>query len=281
MEKDLEVMLSMDKKYLEEKKLDYRGYAATKFVGQLDKDTDSRIFTKNEFLTFLKTRLELSRYKANTCIEMLETLGLAEKIDEDTYRMAKIDPPFLKLYGDTVRYFFDHYSPEHFKVYCYLLNKYNIHKAHGYMENYFFSCAELLRIIGYNSKKFQNIKYMNEILIDLENNHFIKYNHETVGRPGKHGRYKELYWVNPIAENSKVAFGETILQDKIGPNWFNGDSWYSYTVIDFTNQDIMRFLLQHKENMPVVKYALEQGDILPQYEKACMDFVGRNGKKSR
>ena len=55
---------------------------------------------------------------------------------------------------------------------------------------------------------------MNEVLIDLENNHFISYNHETVGRAGKHGRYKELYWVNYIAENSKLAFGETMNQDK-------------------------------------------------------------------
>lgn len=215
-EEQSEVFLSMDNDYLANKKIDYVGYAATKFVGygKTDNHNPQRIFEKSEFINFLRTDVGMKKNKAYDCFNALIDINLIQKQNDGTYIVDKETAPFLKLYKDTVRYFFDHYKPIHFKVYCYLLNKYNIHQTYHLGENYFFSCAELLRAIGYNDRYFNNVKLMNEVLIDLENNHFISYNHETIGRPGKHGRYKELYWVNYIAENSKLAFGETMNQDK-------------------------------------------------------------------
>lgn len=268
-----EITLSMKDEYLSQKKLDYVGYAATKFVGYGDKKKAARIFDKGEFISFLREEVGMKKTKAYDCFAALEDINLIHKSDDGKYMIDKETQPFLKLYKDTVRYFFDHYRPIHFKVYCYLLNKYNIHQRYGFKENYFFSCAELLRAIGYNDRKFNNTKLMNEVLIDLENNHFISYNHETVGRPGKRGRYKELYWVNAVAENSQIAFGETIKQDQFKPQWFNGDKWFKYDVIDFEDMHVMQHLLSHKENVSAIKYAIECGDIIPKYRNACENFI--------
>ena len=278
-----EIFLSVKDDYLANKKVDYVGYAATKFVGfgEGGKQNPQRIFQKAEFIDFLRNDIGMKKTKAYDCFKALEDINLIKKQENGKYSVDKETAPFLKLYKDTVRYFFDHYKPIHFKVYCYLLNKYNIHQTYRHKENYFFSCAELLRAVGYNDRKFNNTKLMNEVLIDLENNHFISYNHETVGKPGKHGRYKELYWVNYIAENSKLAFGETIKQDNQLPQWFNGQDWNSYHIIDFEDSSIMNLLLKYPANISTIKYALEQGDILPQYEKACENFVGKSGRKSR
>lgn len=271
-----EIALSMKDEYLSEKKVDYVGYAATKFVGYGDKSKAARVFDKTEFINFLRDEVGMKKTKTYDCFSALEDINLIHKNDEGQYVVDKETEPFLKLYKDTVRYFFDHYRPIHFKVYCYLLNKYNIHQRYHHKENYFFSCAELLRAIGYNDRKFNNTKLMNEVLIDLENNHFISYNHETVGRAGKHGRYKELYWVNAVAENSRIAFGETIKEDKQQPQWFNGQTWHDYSLIDFNDDDIMRFLLQYSINKPVVELALKRGDIKSEHIKKCKRFVGQS-----
>lgn len=271
-----EISLSMKEEYLAEKKVDYVGYAATKFVGYGDKRKAIRVFDKSDFITFLRDEVGMKKTKAYDCFTALEDINLIHKNDNGQYVVDKETEPFLKLYKDTVRYFFDHYRPIHFKVYCYLLNKYNIHQRYNHKENYFFSCAELLRAIGYNDRKFNNTKLMNEVLIDLENNHFISYNHETVGRAGKHGRYKELYWVNALAENSRIAFGETIEEDKQQPQWFNGQTWHDYKLIDFNDDDIMRFLLGYSINKPVIELALKQGDIRPEYIEKCKRFVGQS-----
>lgn len=271
-----EISLSMKEEYLAEKKVDYVGYAATKFVGYGDKRKAIRVFDKSDFITFLRDEVGMKKTKAYDCFAALEDINLIHKNDNGQYVVDKETEPFLKLYKDTVRYFFDHYRPIHFKVYCYLLNKYNIHQRYNHKENYFFSCAELLRAIGYNDRKFNNTKLMNEVLIDLENNHFISYNHETVGRAGKHGRYKELYWVNALAENSRIAFGETVEEDKQQPQWFNGQTWHDYKLIDFNDDDIMRFLLGYSINKPVIELALKQGDIRAEYIEKCKRFVGQS-----
>lgn len=44
-----EIALSMKDEYLSEKKVDYVGYAATKFVGYGDKSKAARVFDKTEF----------------------------------------------------------------------------------------------------------------------------------------------------------------------------------------------------------------------------------------
>lgn len=268
-EEQSEVFLSMDNDYLTNKKIDYVGYAATKFVGygKTDSRNSQRVFEKSEFINFLRTEVGMKKNKSYDCFNALVDINLIQKQSDGTYIVDKETAPFLKLYKDTVRYFFDHYKPIHFKVYCYLLNKYNMHQRYKHNENYFFSCAELLRAIGYNDRYFNNVKLMNEVLIDLENNHFISYNHETVGRKGSHGRYKELYWVNAIAENSISAAEETIVSDNILPQVYNGQRYLDYSKDMFSNLDLLRILAAQPQNKEALEYAVNHGDVPQEYLK--------------
>jgi hypothetical protein len=77
-----------------------------------------------------------------------------------------------------------------------LLDKYELHlKYYKNGENYFFSKVQLLEGIGY-SKNTKTWAQAINALNTLEELGFISYNHTAVGRPGKHGTYLELYWVN-------------------------------------------------------------------------------------
>ena len=90
-------------------------------------------------------------------------------------------------------------------MYCWLLQKYNLHIEYHYVENYFFNKKELLNSIGYSESAVNRTK-LSEALDILENEGFIRYNHEYVGRPGKHGLYWELLEVK--------KFGETQVKSK-------------------------------------------------------------------
>lgn len=274
MTKQEEIVLSMKEDYLSQKKVDYIGYAATKFVGYGDSDSQQRVFKKGELIDFLRTDIGMKKTKAYDCFKALQDIGLIAEGDNGEYIVDKETAPFLKLYKDTVRYFFDHYRPIHFKVYCYLLNKYNMHQRYRHAENYFFSCAELLRAIGYNERKYNNVKLMNEVLIDLENNHFISYNHETVGRKGSHGRYKELYWVNAIAENSIAAAEETIVSDNVLPQVYNGQKYLDYSRDMFSDIDLLRIFAAQPQNKGVLEYAINHGDIPQEYLKVIHTNCG-------
>lgn len=276
---DKSIMLKMDEKYLSTKKLDYRGYAATNFLGAIGKDKKRRICRK-DFEKYLKINLNLSRYKIKNCIDTLISVGLLEERKDGILMMDSVTKPFLKLYAETVKYFFNHYQPIHFKVYCYLLNKYNINKTYQRQENYFFSTAELLRACGYNDRKFENVKLMNEVLIDLENNHFIKYNHEGVGRSNYQGVYKELYFVNDLAENSVQATEET--KKELGPTVYNGDRWITYEEAknDFAALEENNNILKYPDNYKAIVFALEHKDI-PENKRYLCDIFFEQYNQSK
>lgn len=258
-----EIFVSVKDEDLSQRRVNYMGYSATKFLGRVDKSTKARVFLKAEYIKFLRQDVHMNQRQAYRCFNALSDIGFIHEVDGKRYAVDREKAPFLKLRKDTVRYFFDHHTDSHFKVYCYLLNKYNLHEAYGHRENYFFSCAELLRAIGYNGRRFENVKLMNEVLMDLENNSFIRYSHEAVGRPGHRGRYRELYFVNPVAENSRKALGETVEQDKVAPRWFNGDTWHEYGILDFSNRSLVKIFLSYAErNRDAIRYAAERGDLM-------------------
>lgn len=268
---DKAIMLKMDEKYLSTKKLDYRGYAATNFLGAIGKDKKRRI-NRKDFEKYLKINLNLSRYKIKNCIDTLISVGLLEEGKNGMLMMDSVTQPFLKLYAETVKYFFNHYQPIHFKVYCYLLNKYNINKAYQRTENYFFSTAELLRVCGYNDRKFENVKLMNEVLIDLENNHFIEYNHQGVGRSSYQGVYKELYFVNDIAENSVQAIEET--KQELGPVVYDGSHWIPYEEAKkiFAALEKDSSIFKYPDNYKAIVFAIEHKDIPENKTYLCDKF---------
>lgn len=69
-----------------------------------------------------------------------------------------------------------------------MLQKYNLHVEYHYKENYFFNKKEILSGIGYSDSTVNRTKLV-EALDILEKEGFIRYDHNYVGRPGKHGLY--------------------------------------------------------------------------------------------
>ena len=164
-------------------------------VGWGDSKNDYLIVPKNEYRAFLKNKLKLSQYKCNALIKVYIDLDMIKE-DKDYYYFYPARTRFISLTIPTAVYFLDNLSDFVFKVYCWLLDKYELHlKYYKNGENFFFSKIQLLEGIGYTKGTkvwAQTINALNT----LEELGFIKYNHEAVGKPGKHGTYLELYWVN-------------------------------------------------------------------------------------
>ena len=91
-----------------------------------------------------------------------------------------------------------------------MLNKYDLHLAYFKgKDNYFFNKKELLEGVGY-ANSAANRKRLDDALMLLEKLDYIHYNHQYVGRPGKHGLYLELYKVNKYGNAQIKSAKETI-----------------------------------------------------------------------
>ena len=284
MAEDLSIFLSMKDDYLAEKKLDYRGYAATKLVGFSTKQKDGRIFSGQDFITYLKKKIKLSRYKSKQCLDILVSSGLVKMIDDDTYKIENEKKPFLNIDVMTVYHFFNNYQAIHFKVYCYLLNKFNIHNQYHHKENYFFSTAELLRMAGYDDRQGKNFLMMNDVLNTLENGHFIKYNHHGVSRNGKHGTYKELYYVNPYSEGTKQAVKDTKQDIKdgnvsLGLQWYNGQTWIDFEDGLFEDINLLDIVLRSVRNRDFIEQALKNNLVPEENKPYCEKYLRKFDKR--
>ena len=171
-----------------------------------------RVLDKSEFLAYIKKELKLSNYKAKTVLEVfiVGELLLEDKEDKNILYAPNIESNFIRILKTTVRYCINNLSDLAFKVYCYLLNKYNMHIYYDHTDNYFFSVNELLRKMGYNDRSAKSHRMINETLITLKKLKLIDYNQESVGRPGKHGVYHELYKVNEYSSVQKEAIVDTV-----------------------------------------------------------------------
>lgn len=133
--------------------------------------------------------------------------------DGDNYIISKIQDNFVKLTIPTAQFCIENLSEFSMKVYCYLLNKQQIHDKYHYKENYFFSKSELLRAVGYSRGSKTELK-LEQALVLLEQLDLISYNHTLVGRPGVHGLYSELYKVNQYSNVQKKAANNFIGEGK-------------------------------------------------------------------
>ena len=198
-----EMSLSVSKERMQDKNYFLLPIVLSNTMGYADREK-GRIVSKNEFKTTLKKYLKLSNYKFKTLIETFEALGIMKE-EGSNYIFNLVQTNFVKLSFSTALYFLDYYSDFIFKIYCWLLQKYNLHVEYHYRENYFFNKKELLLGIGYSDSTVNRTK-LSEALDILEKEGFIRYNHQYVGRPGKHGLYWELLEVK--------RFGETQVQSK-------------------------------------------------------------------
>lgn len=190
-------MLDIHPEAMKEKNYNLRGMALGNFLGTINPATNQRAIEKKEFVSQLKKMLKLTKYKCQVIVNTFIELNIIEE-DEDYYYINPVTSNFLKLVVPTAKYCINNLSDFCFKVYCYLLNKYNIHVAYRHIENYFFSYKELLGDIGYSNSTV-NMHTLQQALTTLEELGFINYEHIGKGRPGKHGTYHELYSVNQVA----------------------------------------------------------------------------------
>jgi len=189
-----DMLLSMEKEKLENQNYNMSALAVANMLGYVNKVDNYRVFSKNKFIERLKTKLKLSKYKCNVILDTFQELGCIEINGDECHLLPVVNNCFLKIDFRTAQYCLDAMSPLTFKIYCYLLNKYNINKAYDCLENYFFSKAELMRMAGYQINK-PNRKVITNCLSLLQELKLIDYNHTSEYRKGHRGRYYELYSV--------------------------------------------------------------------------------------
>lgn len=209
------IMVDIHPNNMKEKNYNLRGMALSNFLGTVDLATNQRVIEKQEFLGQLKQVLKLSKYKCKIIIQTFIDLNIIEE-DNKYYYINPVSSNFLKLVVPTAKYCINNLSDFCFKVYCYMLNKYNMHITYRHFENYFFSYKELLSDIGYSNSTV-NMNMLQQALTTLEELGFISYGHEAQGRPGKHGTYHELYSVNQIAP-VQIKAAKTYLENKYEVN---------------------------------------------------------------
>ena len=112
-----------------------------------------RIIKKEEFFAILKQRLKLSKYKAKKLMQVYLDLNFVSE-EGDYYKFNPIQKYFVKVTLQTAIYFLDNLSDYSFKIYCWLLNKYENHlrmvQKYQSVENYFFSVTQIIEAMGYS-----------------------------------------------------------------------------------------------------------------------------------
>lgn len=237
-----------------------------------------RIIRKTEYKSLLRTKLKLSRYKVDKLIQVYIDLNLISE-EGEYYKFNPIQKSFIKLTLPTALYFLDNLSDYVFKVYCWFLNKYEIHlKKYYNSDNFFFSIKQVIEGIGY-SKTSTSWSRMMEALNTLEQLGYISYNHEKVGRPGHHGLYHELYWVKKYGKAQIKAtedlieqYAEEITED-IVPRLVAGSKEQLKQIEEHNKLE-----LSAEEKAEKVKESLDKGvsikAFLPDYQQAYKEVYG-------
>ena len=207
---DQEVFISVQEDNMKQKNYYPSIVVLANQLGKIEQN-GGRIINKTELRNHMASTLNLSRYKCNSIIDVFLDLKLNEQgQNKDELYLLPVKQSFLKMLGSTAKYCINNLNILDFKIYCYLYNKYNIHKFYNHIENYYFSEKEIRQACGYNTNNANVINQFKQALITLEKLGLIDYNHKNVGRPGKHGTYHELYAVYDYSPVQKEALQETI-----------------------------------------------------------------------
>lgn len=187
-----EIFLDLDKNKMNNQHYNLSAMAVANVLGYWDDEKQQRVFSKSVFRSKLKENLKIGYRKANKILDTFEELGCIYIEDDMCYLNKVSGSSFLKIDLRTMKYCLDNLSDANFKIYCYLFNKYNLHNAYKYEENYFFSKQELLDMLGY-TKTGESFKKVTSHLLTLKKLGLINFNGQWVNRG--QGRYYELYAV--------------------------------------------------------------------------------------
>lgn len=200
------MLLDVDEEKLRNKNYNMSALALANMSGYVDKKYNCRVFYKSDFKNLLKRRLKIGARKVDVILNTFEEIGCL-KIEGD---ICKLNPVkgngFLKIDFETAKYCLNCLSPLAFKVYCYLFNKYNIHLAYEYLENYCFSKKELLKMAGY-SYSYRNSEIMEQCLQTLKSVGLLEFSDDPIFKVqnGHPAPYRELYKANLKSHAQIVA----------------------------------------------------------------------------
>ena len=196
---DNDLLISVAEDHMKNKQYDPQLYLVSFNNGEIikEKNESYKCIRKEDLKKAIKQILHKSYYKCNKLIEAYISFGLIKE-EEDYYIFNVVEKPFIGLSADSVRFCLDYVPEFSFKIYCYLMYKYQLHlyvkKKYGQKENYFFSKTEIALALGY-SKKQDTLLEINRALVQLDKMGLIKYS-TSRKRPGHNGMYHELYWVH-------------------------------------------------------------------------------------
>ncbi len=191
------MLLDVNEEKLKNKNYNMSALALANMSGYIDKKFNCRVFYKSDFKNLLKRRLKIGSRKADVILNTFEEIGCL-KIEGDICKLNPIKGNgFLKIDFETAKYCLNCLSPLAFKIYCYLFNKYNIHAAYGYIENYCFSKKELLKIAGY-CYNTRNSEIMEQCLQTLKSVGLLEFSDDPIFKVqnGHPAPYRELYKAN-------------------------------------------------------------------------------------
>lgn len=111
----------------------------------------------------------------------------ADLIKESTYQKKKIyilndlqKGDFIYIKTNVLQFLTDTSSMNTIKIYSFLKKKYQQHIDLKFTEDYRFSKAKLLEVIGYSDNNSNNYEMINNILVNLENNGLIEFEQKWV-----------------------------------------------------------------------------------------------------
>ena len=255
------MLLSVDKENMRNKNYNLYLTVIANTMGYVDKENNYRLVPKTEIKAFLRDNFKLTKYKIKTLLDTYKILGLIDEKGSD-FIFYPIKKNFVNLSFSTTLYFLDMLSDFVFKVYCWLLNKYDLHLAYFKgKDNYFFNKKELLEGVGY-ANSAANRKRLDDALMLLEKLDYIHYNHQYVGRPGKHGLYLELYKVNKYG-NAQIKSAKETIKSFMEQNITIDTDMALRLLVPGTEEDIKillsdRTLEESEEQSAIEKTSLEE-----------------------
>lgn len=214
-----EILLDVSNDNMKNRQYELLPLVGVNFIDSAYVKDDIRLVPQSEFKAFLKNQLHKSYYKINQVINAYIVTGAIQDDGKGNYIISTVKTRFVGLTKATALYFLETLSEMSLKVYCYLLNKYNIHNAYHHVEPFRFSKKQILEAIG-TSRSQVNLVKLNNILFTLEDLGLIKYNHKAHGVPGKHGLYMDLievrqYGTTQIKSAKELIATETIVGEAL------------------------------------------------------------------
>ena len=265
------VLVAIDKEKMQERQYEPILTAVAHTMGYVNVEKQCRIVSKSEYRAFLRDRFVLTKYKIDTLIDTYKMLGLLEE-EKGNYLFFPVKRNFISLSFSTILFFLNHLSPLNFKIYCWLLNKYDLHEAYfKNSENYFFNIKELVEGIGYSYNNKNIRDRVKEGLVVLEKIGYIKYNHEYIGRPGHHGLYLELYKVYKYS-NTQIKAHKELVQEWLdqGREISIGDA---LTVLNPETKSMLEILLNQNKIKGESQLLIEEVSNVEQDLKQKADMV--------